>query len=1405
MSNKKNIGLPGGPNYLIQDQMGQWKFPGLNTRISLTDSDEITMAGVPHPVLAYSSLGESILMEPGKSYRFPGAEYVDEFPLTGGNQKELQKWGFLQPPRGGSMNPESNVVFGAGLNYLPTGTGISGVGVIPTQDNPVFKGVGSFGVNQNLGRLDIGANLELPFLNDWATGERLPIQPQGKFNLKYRFDEGGPTPAKAREMLRDGTVHGRPLTDKQKRYFGYIANAQAGMETDSTYKQRVMVRTAKMLARQKALASPAEVTTETVEEVVQPVQPIKTTPVVKKASTPKPVSTNFPEVQTKVNKQVEEVEEIQQINVDSIPDYTWPVSPPSPIEMQTDATAYTTQPNINMAPEGFTPPSTGISDYFSGNQGWIPGDQTQQKAGLQDFVNDVSSAMSMDFGDMLDVGKNYFYKKTKTGPYSEESIQKMKLQLEQEAIAKAEADAAEKERVRLENLRFLKDDAIQISDSDSSYTWDYNPNIKTKSAVIDLGTSGGRGGVKFDIAHNDNYKNRASTKTVYDDQPNRTIESSKGIVGSFHNKFVPYESTKNHLFEVPVQLTWNPQSKVFTAKKTEELLDSDLVVPYGVDSRLGNVTRIEDLDVKKLADGSFDINTGLDKINGTTIIKSKKGDPFHIGLAPGSKVGQTLNTKNLNEYRPLRGGMVVIFDDEAEVSVMVTGSPNEIFSVVDQLQKKHPKKKWNMAKGDTGSYATSAFNTGEKDSTDLTDLAKYSNQNVYGKNQFLVLLDQKLGGELSKMQSGGSIIPGALARNTIGNSFYSDPFSLYAPQQPIQEPKSKLVGLSQYKGRSIPEYSGSWDDAYNEARKNYGLHGSKTIMWNGKPMNIESAGEKGEWASTSNDPNTYPYMSGQSRQHMQDNPEYSNFIRTLRSSNPAEQQRMLEELRYATSLNEAMTQSEQAYTTDAKRISAQNKSVDDYYAEQDRINLINSLNPTDNTSIAPPAGYYQMQSENIEPDPAREETKYSYVAPNRVERMLDAKAGFDNPYIRYNAEKGTLEGADDLDYKGREGQLDYVMKREDLLKQGVQTGIPAVYDQTMQENLSEEDYRKWRSNVDQQYVNQFKIQLINRGKQLNEAQSEYLVDKSKKDAEWNRYQNMGAWDQMNRNAQYWIDHPVQATVAGLTDPLINLFTGDKNDVGASDYIYDEIYGTNTAGKGSPLRTANQWGFTKDNWFDNYINPIKTVQTGLGSLGNVVTGDGTMDDAANIGYAAMELMPFMKFGKIANAINKGKGAVTNFTKSALKPSNIKDFGHNLADMGLKHYGSQYGTYLPSSKYLLNQTENTLKNIKMPRLGDNTFNVLGQPEFSRTRHLPLIDYQSGGTVGGLPIGSKEYKDAYEKGQVVPVQDGMPTFNLPEMEVHAVSDETQSIIDNPPTWLQYSDQYMKKNKRKQNRIKN
>jgi hypothetical protein len=32
-----------------------------------------------------------------------------------------------------------------------------------------------------------------------------------------------PSPGKARQILRDGTVHGQPLTSKQKGFFGAVA------------------------------------------------------------------------------------------------------------------------------------------------------------------------------------------------------------------------------------------------------------------------------------------------------------------------------------------------------------------------------------------------------------------------------------------------------------------------------------------------------------------------------------------------------------------------------------------------------------------------------------------------------------------------------------------------------------------------------------------------------------------------------------------------------------------------------------------------------------------------------------------------------------------------------------------------------------------------------------------------------------------------------------------------------------------------------------------------------------------------------------------------------------------------------------------------------------------------------
>ena len=45
---------------------------------------------------------------------------------------------------------------------------------------------------------------------------------------KLPTDMGGPlSSAKAREILQDGTVHGKPITDKQRRYFGAVASGKA--------------------------------------------------------------------------------------------------------------------------------------------------------------------------------------------------------------------------------------------------------------------------------------------------------------------------------------------------------------------------------------------------------------------------------------------------------------------------------------------------------------------------------------------------------------------------------------------------------------------------------------------------------------------------------------------------------------------------------------------------------------------------------------------------------------------------------------------------------------------------------------------------------------------------------------------------------------------------------------------------------------------------------------------------------------------------------------------------------------------------------------------------------------------------------------------------------------------------
>lgn len=64
---------------IIVDPKGQWKHPGQNTRIP---GNNITMSNVPYPVWAQPNVGPGMMMQPGQDYNFPGADYVDEFPMA---------------------------------------------------------------------------------------------------------------------------------------------------------------------------------------------------------------------------------------------------------------------------------------------------------------------------------------------------------------------------------------------------------------------------------------------------------------------------------------------------------------------------------------------------------------------------------------------------------------------------------------------------------------------------------------------------------------------------------------------------------------------------------------------------------------------------------------------------------------------------------------------------------------------------------------------------------------------------------------------------------------------------------------------------------------------------------------------------------------------------------------------------------------------------------------------------------------------------------------------------------------------------------------------------------------------------------------------------------------------------
>jgi hypothetical protein len=76
-------GLDFKPKTISQDgsiltPYGQWEYPG---EITTIPSNEITMQGVPYPVLGISDIGDTQIMYPGEDYTFDG-ESVTEYPVT---------------------------------------------------------------------------------------------------------------------------------------------------------------------------------------------------------------------------------------------------------------------------------------------------------------------------------------------------------------------------------------------------------------------------------------------------------------------------------------------------------------------------------------------------------------------------------------------------------------------------------------------------------------------------------------------------------------------------------------------------------------------------------------------------------------------------------------------------------------------------------------------------------------------------------------------------------------------------------------------------------------------------------------------------------------------------------------------------------------------------------------------------------------------------------------------------------------------------------------------------------------------------------------------------------------------------------------------------------------------------
>ena len=259
-------------------------------------------------------------------------------------------------------------------------------------------------------------------------------------------------------------------------------------------------------------------------------------------------------------------------------------------------------------------------------------------------------------------------------------------------------------------------------------------NKEVKPYVMDLNS----GAVKIELA-----TNTRSPKS----KTNKEVKNAEGIMGATHRSFQPQSKTPVSNTKYPVSLVWNKVTKEVKFKVNKDIAKDDMVMPTNSDTFIA----VDNLDIAPNESGGYSISTAKDNENGTTIIKTKNGGSFHIGLENGSKAGQKLESNNLKSYRNLRGGMVIFTSKDASVNIVVSGSPNDIFSTLRRLKETYPDKELFLFRGDTGTYSTSEFS--DKDFVSIQDMKDYSARNTWGDNQLFILKKQDQNTSTSAVKS----------------------------------------------------------------------------------------------------------------------------------------------------------------------------------------------------------------------------------------------------------------------------------------------------------------------------------------------------------------------------------------------------------------------------------------------------------------------------------------------------------------------------------------------------------------------------------------------------------------------------------------------------------------------------